>query len=152
MKRLSKFFVETLLLLLIASVVMAQSKKATVEWDVEWYYFLDVECGDFVDLLEGPVTAHVVTHYNKDGEPINTIYHTTGTVFSNETDEIFTVNEVSWDDFAASAIPLTFNIRGNQGSHYVGRATWDYEPGDWDTGILIFHRFLCPGSKRNNDK
>ena len=150
MKRLSKFFVATVLLLVCTSIVMAQNKKATVEWDVEWYYWLDVKCGDFEDFLEGPVNAHVVTHYDKDGEIINTIFHTTGTVFSNATGEEFMVNEVSWDDFAGTAIPFQFNIRGNQGSHYVGRGIWDYEPGDWDTGVLTLSKFICPGGKRNN--
>jgi hypothetical protein len=150
MKRLSKFFVATVLLLVFTSVVMAQNKKATVEWDVVWDYWLDVECGGITDNLIGPVTAHVVTHYNKDGEIINTIFHTTGMVSSTETGEVFMVNEVSWDDFAGTSIDFQFNIRGNQGSHYVGRGIWDYVPGDWDTGVLTLSKFVCPGSKRNN--
>ena len=123
--------------------------RSTVEWDVEWTYWLDVECGDWTDSLSGPVTAHVVSHY-KNGEIISTIFHTTGLVESANTDEVFIVNEVSKDNFLADYIDFHFNIRGNMGSHYRGTMTWDYVPGDWDTGIMITRRFVCPGSKRND--
>ena len=127
----------------------SHNNRSTVEWDVEWTYWLDVECGDWTDLLSGPVTAHVVSHY-KNGEIISTIFHTTGLIESANTDEVFIVNEVSKDNFPADYIDLQFNIRGNMGSHYIGTMTWDYVPGDWDTGIMITRRFVCPGSKRND--
>jgi hypothetical protein len=121
--------------------------SATVEWDVEWTYWLDVECEGWTDFLSGPVTAHVVSHY-KNGEMISTIYRTTGMVESDKTDEVFIVNEVSRDNFAESYIDFQFNIRGNMGTHYIGRMIWDYEPGDWDTGIMITRKFICPGNKK----
>ena len=127
----------------------SHNNRSTVEWDVEWTYWLDVECGDWTDLLSGPVTAHVVSHY-KNGEIFSTIFHTTGLIESANTDEVFIVNEVSKDNFPADYIDLQFNIRGNMGSHYIGTMTWDYVPGDWDTGIMITRRFVCPGSKRND--
>lgn len=121
------------------------ANSATVEWEVEWDYWLDVECDGFTDYLTGPVTAHVVSHY-RNGEMISTIYRTRGVVESANTDEVFIVNEVSRDNFAESFIDFQFNIRGNMGSHYNGRMIWDYEPGDWGTGILITRRFNCPGN------
>lgn len=122
---------------------------STVEWDVEWTYWIDVECGDWTDSLSGPVTAHVVSHY-KNGEIISTIFHTTGVIQSANTNEVFIVNEVSRDNFAADYIDFQFNLRGNMGSHYIGTMTWDYVPGDPNTGIMITHRFVCPGSNGNN--
>lgn len=124
--------------------------RVTVEKDVEWVYWLDVECGDFTDYLYGPVTAHVVTFY-KDGEAIGTNYHTFGTIYSANTDEVFTVNEVSFDTFSETAIPFRFNIRGNMGSHYVGNGIWDYEPDDPNTGTLIIRKFICAGSNSGLD-
>jgi len=125
------------------------NNKSIVEEDVEWFYWLDVECGDWTDQLTGPVTAHVVTHF-KDGEAIGTMYHTTGIIESANTEEIFTVSEVSFDIFSESSIGLHFNVRGNMGTHYVGDGVWDYEPGDWDTGTLIYRKFLCPGNNNGN--
>ena len=129
--------------------MLRSDNRSTVEWDVEWIYWLDVECGDWTDLLSGPVTAHVVSHY-KNGEIISTIFHTKGVVESANTDEVFIVNEVSKDNFAEDYIDIHFNIRGNMGSHYVGAMTWDYVPGDWDTGIMITRKFVCPGSNGND--
>ena len=116
--------------------------RSTVEEDVEWEYWLDVDCDGWTDQLSGPVTAHVVTHY-KDGEPIGTMYHTSGTIYSLNTDEIFTVSEVSFDTFAELSIVFHFNIRGNMGSHYIGRMIWNYEVYDPWTGTLITRKFLC---------
>jgi hypothetical protein len=152
MKRLSKIFLATVLLFLFSFAVLAQNKKASVEWDYQWEYWIDVECGEFTDILSGPVTAHVVFHHNKDGDPIKANWHTTGIIFSQETDEVFIVNEVSKDDMQGTSVDLHFNIRGNMGSHYVGSATWDYEPDDTYSGVMTYHKFLCPGGKRNNNK
>ena len=154
MKRLSKIFVATLLLFLFSSAVMAQNKKATVEWDYEWEYWLDVKCGDFTDVLIGPVTSHVVTHHNKDGDPIKANWHTTGVISSDKTGEVFIVNESSKDDIQGTSVDLHFNLRGNMGSHYVGSATWDYdfEPDGTYSGVMTYHKFLCPGGKKNKNK
>ncbi len=127
------------------NAIKGSGNSATVEWEVEWDYWLDVECDGFTDFLSGPVTAHVVSHY-KNGEMISTIYRTRGVVESANTDEVFIVNEVSRDNFGESYIDFQFNIRGDMGTHYIGRMIWDYEPGDWDTGILITRRFVCPGN------
>ena len=116
--------------------------KSTVDWEVEWEYWLDVECGDWTDQLIGPVTAHVVTHY-KDGEAIGTIYHTSGIIESANTDEVFIVTENSFDNFSKHAIEFHFNIRGNMGTHYVGKMTWEYDEYDPWTGIMITRKFLC---------
>lgn len=124
--------------------------RTTVEWDVPWFfdYYLEVDCGDYTDLLIGEATAHVITHY-KDGEVIGTIYHSTGTAKSENTGEEFTVREVSFDTWAEQVIDFHFNVKGNMGSQYIGRMSWEYESYD-DEGFLIIRKFLCPGNKNGN--
>ena len=124
--------------------------RTTVEWDVPWFfdYYLEVDCGDWTDLLIGEATAHVITHY-KDGEAIGTIYHSTGTAKSEKTGEEFNIREVSFDNFSEQVIDFHFNVKGNMGSHYIGRMSWEYESYD-DEGFLITRKFLCPGNNNGN--
>ena len=131
-------------------VKKGDDNKTTVEWNVPWFfdYYLEVDCGDWTDLLIGQATAHVVTHY-KDGEAIGTIYHSTGTATSESTGEEFNIREVSFDNFAEKVIDFHFNVKGNMGSHYIGRMSWEYNSYD-DEGILTIRKFLCPGSKSDN--
>ena len=129
-------------------VTKGNDNRSTVEWDVPWFfdYYLEVDCNDWTDLLIGQATAHVVTHY-KDGEAIGTIYHSTATAESVNTGEVFSVREVSFDNFAEQVINFHFNVKGNMGSHYIGDMTWEYDIYDPNSGILITRKFLCPGSK-----
>ena len=113
----------------------AQSIKYTGEFD----YWQPVYCnGVQIDYLMGTTIYSGMQHF-KDGVAIYELYHNRGTAFStNGSGEEFVVVEtdkqLDFDNYTA----WHFNLKGDQGSHYLGTMTWDLI-----TGNMTVDKFVC---------
>jgi hypothetical protein len=128
-----------------------KSVAFTMEWDWIGGYFTPVFCPnkqgvlEQVDYVTGSVTAHAVWHFvNGNKMWYNVI--TRGDV-EGTSGEVFTISEQdkgSWttegDDLGAT---WHFNLKGDQGNHYLGSVTWD--PGMPD---LIINKAVCVENKK----
>jgi len=147
MKRLSKILGAVLILLVFSTIIMAQSQKGldnrTTKIEFTWNgYWQPLICnGSDVGFLAGPVETRWIV-IQKDGIPVKIHAIISGKVEATW-GEVFKIHEkdVAVPDFDGT-VYFHFNLKGNQGSHYVGRMIWD--PG---TSSLIVEKAICPGNK-----
>lgn len=153
MKRLNIFLVSALLLF-GSSSIMAQSQKAldnrsTVQTEIPWFYEAPVECNGFTDVLEGTANSISVKHF-KNGVEVGSSWRTIAEATSVKTGEIFAVRENSMTK-SDWVVNFHFNAIGEWGTRYIGSMQWDMINDPFFQNVII-NKFVCPGSKRNNDK
>lgn len=148
MKKLSIFLVSALLLIFFSSTIFAQGKKKgddnkTVKVEFEWTdYWQPVFCdGIQVDYLTGTVSVQWIV-IQKDGNPVKTNVTMHGQASSNVSSEVFKVHdkELMVPDLDG-IVYWHFNLKGNQGSHYIGSMIWDSV-----TGAMTVEKAICPGN------
>ena len=92
-----------------------------------------VDCGDVFDVIRGPFYFHMTEHWDpKTGqkewykfvaksEELESIF--TGEVFKVNYYKRGSVIPGEWDE------NIHFNVKGDQGSHYIGSLTWVWGQG-----------------------
>jgi hypothetical protein len=112
-----------------------------------WYWLPVYVDGVMVDELGGSVSWHVIIHY-KDGNMI-TVFEKISDILitSSKTGEVFTGSEVD-RQYALDQLGIWhFNLRGNQGTHYIGTLTqtdWSIPP----VGIMTVIRVNYPNGPK----
>ena len=104
----------------------AQSKTKKQEGSMFWTIVVD--CGDVFDVIRGPFYFHMTEHWNPvtGQKEWNKFVFKSNEFVSDFTEEVFKVNYYR----RASDIPfewdenIHFNVKGDQGSHYIGSLTW----------------------------
>ena len=102
--------------------------------------------GTQIDFLVGTITYHDVVHFKDEnltwahaqgfGEAVSTWIGTP------ETAEVFTVQEIDHKFIPGQAFStITWNIKGNKGSHYIGTVLMDNTTYD-----LTSFKAVCPGN------
>jgi hypothetical protein len=120
-----------------------KSERVVVVWPGYWQPII---CdGAEVDNLTGTVTVYAEYHY-KDGIPIWASYHSIGEAKSEKTGEVFTVKENDFKQYTVQGewprfFTVHFNLKGDQGSHYIGTVTYDNFTGD-----MSVIKFICNGN------
>jgi hypothetical protein len=133
------FLLLCMFLVIRLNQLSAQSSEFTGTFD----YWQPVYCnGVQIDYLTGTTTYSGIEHY-KNGVAIFQNYHNRGEVTSTITKEVFNVIEtdkVFQLDQNSNFTFCTwhFNLKGDQGSHYLGSMTWDLI-----TGTMTVDKFVC---------
>ena len=139
----AKVFLFTCLFIGIASIsAQAQEKANGAEqsWKVSAFWSPVVCDGVLVDVLEGgEITVHTVFRTFKNGSILaKEIIQIKGTVES-ASGEVFKIKESDkyiktdhWEGY------WTYNLIGDQGSHYIGTLYVDYS-----TGIITVGKTVC---------
>lgn len=125
----------------------AQEKSAmtkTYQWKSGEGYFMPLICdGETVDMLSGTLMAHYRWHVQK-GEYKWIILNFSGELTSESTGETFQILEVDKIEFMDGhygTYDLTWHVRGDQGSHYIGSGYVDLT--SWE---VIPEKTVCPPS------
>jgi hypothetical protein len=140
-----------LLVCLIMGIGLTQLSAQSVKFTGTFDYWQPVYCnGVQIDWLTGTTIYSGIEHY-KDGVAIFQNYHNRGEVASGITHEVFKVIEtdkvfqLDQNSNFTTCIWHT-NLKGDQGSHYLGTMTWDLI-----TNIITVDKFVCvdngPGKK-----
>ncbi|TFH23276.1 MAG: hypothetical protein E4H10_12385 [Bacteroidia bacterium] len=135
------------LLLFFSGFAVAQT--GTEAYFDQSYLDLELYCGDvYYDHLLGMVEIHFMMHF-KDGEM--TWFKVQGVKASlvSVNGETFTIKEVDkvngpfpWNSvFGFPTHTFHYNIVGETGNRFIGSGTFD-----WETGLNIYNRAMCPGS------
>jgi len=109
-------------------VVTTGAKPVSFKGDLAQGAFAPVYCdGALTDYLTGPITFHDVWHYI-DGLDIWCIYQINGVFTSQITGEVFVYKEMGEKhlNYDNCIITWPFNMRGDQGTQYIGTLTWDF--------------------------
>ncbi|MEI8115252.1 MAG: hypothetical protein WCI54_16595 [Bacteroidia bacterium] len=104
-----------------------------------WYWLPVYIDGVMVDELSGDVEWHIIIRY-KNGAMINVIDKITGISIQSKTGENFTGSEIDRQNIEDQLGIWHFNLKGNQGTHYIGTLTqtnWDNPPGGVITVIRV---------------
>ncbi len=126
----------------VTSSVPAQDKanKAEQSWSVGTFWSPVVCDGEVVDVLAGgEITVHTIFRAFKNGSILaKEIIQIKGTVES-ASGEVFKIKESDkwiktdhWEGY------WTYNLIGDQGSHYIGTLYYDYS-----TGALTAGKTVC---------
>ena len=132
-----------------------KSVAFTMNWDWIGGYFTPVYCPneqgvlEVADYVTGTLTAHAVWHFvNGQMRWYNVISH--GEVIG-ESGETFTISEQDKGTYSAEGIDLGatwhFNLKGDQGNHYLGSITW-VGTADPDYENLIINKAVCVEKKK----
>ena len=121
------------------SVAQEKSNGATQGW-IESAYWGPVYCdGVMVDLLEGgEISVHYVYRLFKTGNVVyKEIDQIKGTVTS-QTGEVFTIRETDKLEFTDHwEVTWHYNLKGDQGTHYIGTLTMNYQTGEITIGNTV---------------
>lgn len=123
--------------------VTAQDKanKADQGWFTSTYWS-PVYCGDeLVDVLEGgEISIHYVFRLFKNGEVLaKEIDQVKGTVTS-QSGEVFKIRETDKYTYIDHwELIWHYNLIGNQGTHYIGTLTLNYQTGEITVGQTVCH-------------
>jgi hypothetical protein len=152
--KLKIFFSICLIIGIAMTQLSAQSQKAldnrsVVRTELPWFYEAPVVCNGFTDVLIGSATSTSVTHY-KNGEVVGSSWRTIAEATSAATGEVFAVKENSLTK-ADWVVTFHFNAIGEFGTRYIGSMTWDMINDPLFQNVIV-NKFVCPGSKRNNQK
>jgi len=105
---------------------------------VESYYYTPVRCdGEFVDWVEGVFTIHVVNHY-KDGVWIFQRLMIKGIGTGYLSGETFKFNYNEKYSNVTGICTWHYNLKGDDGDHYIGSMTWDY-----NTSTMTVNKTVC---------
>lgn len=117
-----------------------------IQWKTESRERILLFCGDEVqDVLEGTLSANIRDKM-LDGTAIYSIINLKGTLTSQATGETFKVNEQQRVDRRILRIEFKWNIKGDQGSHYIGVAYVQHH----DLEIHV-ERAICPPQKNRTE-
>lgn len=126
---------------------LKSAETRTYQWVSESGYYTPLLCdGLEVGFLTGYLHAHWRVHY-KDGLPVWAIINFNGTLTNQdgtvtytikETDKFDVIPGVNWINYV-----VRWNIKGSDGSHYVGSGMVDTEDPYWP---IIPMKSLCPPS------
>jgi hypothetical protein len=130
---------------LYAQPPVVDGTKSVVTTEIWPYYDSGpVFCnGQVVDELFGSVKLHHVWHF-EDGIWVWANHTVDGEVSSIHTNEVFKVKEIDKMDMIQERVPYHVNFIGNNGSHYIMSATFD-----WSTGITTINKAVCVENGRN---
>jgi hypothetical protein len=127
-----------------------KSVAFNMEWDWIGGWFTPVYCpneqGELIiaDEISGSVSAHAVWHF-VNGNMVWYNVITRGEV-EGKSGEKFTLSEQDRGKFSAEGIDLGatwhFNLKGDQGNHYLGSITWLGEV-DPNFDNLIINKAVC---------
>jgi hypothetical protein len=125
MKKKSAFLV--IICLFLGAVFTQISAQKTIQGKTTSYFLLDVYCdGEVVDHIGGMMRTHWVFH---SGQGFWQILQIKGTAYSTdpESTEEFKYIETDRKDLFLDpwVVMIHYNLKGNQGSHYVGTAWAD---------------------------
>lgn len=113
--------------------------------DQGWFtstYVSQVYCGDeLVDYLEGgEIRVHYVFKIFKNGQVLaKEIDQIKGTVTS-QSGEVFNIRETDkWLYVDHWELNWHYNLIGDQGTHYIGTLTYNYQTGELTVGKTVCH-------------
>jgi hypothetical protein len=116
----------------------AQTGQKTEKIEGKFEYWQPVYCEGMEDYLTGSTIFSGIQHYNKDGIVIWQNFHNRGTAVSEKTGELFNVEETDKQNPDIIYVNWSFNLKGDQGSHYLGSMTFD-----WASGEITVNKFVC---------
>jgi len=129
-----------LLCLFLGTGLTQTSAQATrsAQYKAELGYYTPVFCGDeMVDYLEGVVMFHVIDHY-KNGNWQWEIAQAKGEA-TGLYGEVFQLTETDKLWLPVQGLLLWhFNLKGNEGNHYIGTLTYSYI-----TGEMVVRKTVC---------
>ena len=117
----------------------AQSEVVELTWDYWNPCFCD---GEQVDYVIGTAEGHCVFHYDNDGNLVWGNYKVRGEG-TNEDGETFKIKEKDKFDFVSGIMTFHYNLKGDEGTHYIGSASWDVY-NDPNGENIVVHNSSCP--------
>lgn len=140
MKIKSLFVIVCLLVGAVFIQLSAQSDKRSVQGWFEWTVYSEIYCdGVFTDAIMGTLKFHYVFHPKSAVE----IEQYKGTGESLITGESFKWRETDKVSFADNTATIKYNLKGNQGSHYIGYMTLDFSDPDYNNWVFTPIRTVC---------
>ncbi|MCD4723681.1 MAG: hypothetical protein K8R63_02475 [Bacteroidales bacterium] len=110
---------------LFLGIGFTQLSAQSIVVNTTWDYWCPIYCdGVQVDYLTGTAIAHCVFHYDANGDLVWGNYTIRGEATSTNTDEDFSIKEKDKYD-SSGIITWHYNLKGNDGSHYIGSFEWD---------------------------
>jgi hypothetical protein len=129
-------------LLSVSAQGNSENGARTARYSGQFQYWQPVYCNGFVDYLTGVTTFSGIEHYDKDGVIAFQNFTNRGTAISDNTGEVFEVIEMDKQFPEDTFVTWTFNLKGNQGSHYIGSMTWE-----WTSNVMTVEKFVCVQNK-----
>ncbi len=135
------------LFLILSGITNAQTKS--IPNHIEGYTWMEFYCGDqFIGSGEGYMNFLYIEHY-QNGKLVwfkaegfhGTLTSDWGETLSwHESDKV--LGPFPWDNVPGFPThTFHYNIIGDQGSHFIGSATYN-----WETGVITFDRAKCIGN------
>jgi hypothetical protein len=129
--------------LLCIGLTQLSAQKKTVKFSGEFDYWQPVYCnGVYSDTLIGK-TIYEGVELVKDSVIVWQNFHNRGTATSIKTGEVFVVEEKDKQYPDVTFVIWNFNLKGDQGSHYLGSMTWN-----WTSGEITVDKFVCVVNKK----
>ncbi|MCK5694284.1 MAG: hypothetical protein KAI08_15580 [Bacteroidales bacterium] len=128
MKKKSAFLV---IICLFLGAVFTQISAQTFQGWASFGFGTEVYCdGELTDYVEGVMRVHWVFH---EGEEVWQILQVKGIGSSASGEEFKYKEKDKKDDFADAVVYYHYNLKGNEGNHYIGTAkvdlaTWTFTP------------------------
>ena len=108
-------------------------------WVQSVYYYTPVRCdGAFVDWVEGEFKIHVVNHY-KDGVWIFQRLQISGVGTGYLSGETFKFKMKEKYSDVTGMDTWHYNLKGDEGSHFIGSMTYDYSTGSFTVNKTVCH-------------
>jgi len=123
--------------LLESQLKSANTNTIQDKWTITNYYTALICDGEVVDYVEGSIDGHFRVHM-KDGIPEFAIVNYSGILVSGN-GEVLTVKESLKINFETYVQTVRWNIKGDNGSHYIGSG-YLY----WNTWDLVAEKTVCP--------